>query len=135
MHGRSWLLDPYLRMILSENRFLSTFRPETGFFGSMRQTKKGGVAAALCNETRRRSVGGAGAGAPHIYAGKQEQPHHIDEMPVPGGEFEAEMLGGREGAVERAQQADDQEDRADDHMRAVEPGRHEEGGAEDVAGK
>ena len=72
-------------------------------------------------------------GAPHIYAGEQEQPHHVDEMPVPGGEFEAEVLGGREVAVDGAEQADDQEDRADDHMRAVEAGRHEEGGAVDIA--
>src|SRR6202040_4201402 len=33
------------------------------------------------------------AGAPHIDAGEQEKPHHVDEAPVPGGEFEAEMLG------------------------------------------
>src|SRR6266852_8855852 len=30
--------------------------------------------------------------APDIDADEQEQPDHVDEMPVPGGEFEAEML-------------------------------------------
>src|SRR6478672_12365979 len=73
------------------------------------------------------------ARTPHIDAGEQEQPDHVDEVPVPGGEFEAEVLGGREVALERARQAHDQEDRADDDMRAVEAGRHEEGGAVDVA--
>jgi len=29
--------------------------------------------------------------APHIDAGEQEQPHDVDEMPVPGGELETEM--------------------------------------------
>ena len=42
------------------------------------------------------SMGGVrhrrGAVAPDIDADEQEQPHHVDEMPVPGGEFEAEML-------------------------------------------
>src|ERR1017187_1200638 len=73
------------------------------------------------------------AGAPYIYAGEQEQPHHVDEMPVPGGELEAEMLLGIEVAGQRADQADDQKDRANDHMGAVEAGRHEESSAVDVA--
>ena len=30
---------------------------------------------------------------PDIDADEQEQPHHVDEVPVPGGELEAEMLG------------------------------------------
>ena len=42
------------------------------------------------------------AGAPHIDAGEQEQPHHVDEMPVPGGELEAEMLRRAELAGDRA---------------------------------
>src|SRR5882672_9863443 len=71
--------------------------------------------------------------APDIDADEQEQPHHVDEMPVPGGELEAEMLRRREMAEIRADQAHDQEGRADDHMGAVEAGRHEERGAIDVA--
>src|SRR5262249_44424431 len=72
---------------------------------------------------------GLGPGAQDIDAGKQEQPNHVDEVPVPGAELEAEMLLGREVSELGADQADDQERRADDHMRAVEAGRHEEGGA------
>ena len=30
--------------------------------------------------------------APHVDRGEQEQPHDVDEMPVPGGRLEAEML-------------------------------------------
>ena len=56
-------------------------------------------------------------------------------MPVPGGEFEAEMLGRAEMPGIGAKQTDDQEDRADQHMEAVEPGRHEEGRAIDIAGE
>src|ERR1700738_3939522 len=77
---------------------------------------------------------GFGAGAPDIDADEQEQPHHVDEMPVPGGEFEAEMLGRREVSGIGAEQADQQEDGADQHMEAVEAGRHEEGRAADIAG-
>src|SRR5215204_2145464 len=75
------------------------------------------------------------AGAPDIDAGEQEQPHHIDEVPVPGGEFEAEMLRRREMAEIGTDQADDQERGADDDMEAMEPGRHEKGGAVDIAAK
>ena len=61
-----------------------------------------------------RAVGhGFRAVAPDIDADEQEQPHHVDEMPVPGGEFEAEMLGRREMSGIGADQADDQEDGAD----------------------
>src|ERR1700682_3146038 len=83
-----------------------------------------------------RAVGhGFGAVAPDIDADEQEQPHHVDEMPVPGGEFEAEMLGRAEMPGIGAEQANQQEDGADQHMETVEAGRHEEGGAVDVAGE
>src|SRR5258707_4577643 len=71
--------------------------------------------------------------APNIDAGEQEQPDHVDEMPVPGGEFEAEMLVGFELPCQRADQAYDQEGRSDDDMGAMKTGRHEERGAIDVA--
>src|SRR5262249_33148068 len=74
-----------------------------------------------------------GRGAPDIDAGEQEQPHHGAEGPVRGGELEAEMLLGRELSELGGDQADDEDRRADDHVRAVEAGRHEEGGAVDVA--
>src|SRR3546814_10506218 len=47
------------------------------------------------------------------------QPHHVDEMPVPGGGFEAEMLARGEIAPMRADQVHDQEDRAHQHVEAV----------------
>ena len=49
-------------------------------------------------------------GAPDIDAGEEEQPDHVDEMPVPGGGFEAEMTGRGELARDGAAQADGQED-------------------------
>src|SRR5215204_4205439 len=76
---------------------------------------------------------GVGTGAPHIDAGEQEQPDDVDEVPVPGREFEAEMLRRREMAEIGTDQADDQERGADDDMEAMEPGRHEEGRAVDIA--
>src|SRR5215472_19075618 len=77
----------------------------------------------------------AAAGTPDINADKQEQPDHVDEVPVPGGELEAEVLLRREMPGIGAAQAHAQEDGADQHMEAVEAGRHEEGRAVDVAGE
>ena len=54
-------------------------------------------------------------------------------MPVPGGKLESEMLSRREVSEIGAEQTHDQKGRADDDMRAMEPGRHEECGAIDVA--
>src|ERR1700730_3400021 len=71
--------------------------------------------------------------APHIYASEQEQPYHVDEVPVPGGKLESDMLLGRELASQGADQAHNQEDRTDDDMKTMEPGRHEERRAVDVA--
>src|SRR6516162_9043519 len=72
-------------------------------------------------------------GAPHIDAGEQEQPDHVDKVPVPGGKLESEVLGGGEMAEIGADQADNQERGADDHMGAMKAGRHEKSGAIDVA--
>src|SRR5262249_57583994 len=80
-----------------------------------------------------RSVRRFAAGAPDVDAGEQEQPHHVDEVPVPGAELKAEMLRRREMAEIDADQAHDQKGRPDDDMSAVEAGRHEEGRAVDVA--
>ena len=76
--------------------------------------------------------------APDIDAGEQEQPHHVDEMPIPGRRFKAEMAGGRELAGNGAAQAHGQEDGADDDMGAMKARGHEEGrtidGAQIAAG-
>src|SRR3984893_11055318 len=101
--------------------------------------KKGGPAAALCSTSSpglmRAVRHGFRTVEPDIDADEQEQPHHVDEVPVPGGEFEAEMLGRGEVAGIGADQADGQEDGADQDVETVEAGRHEEGRAIDVAGE
>src|SRR5688500_6385130 len=71
--------------------------------------------------------------APAVDAGEQEQPYHADEMPVPRGGFEAEMLRRREVAEECAHQADGEEARSDDHVEAMEAGGHEKRRAVDAA--
>src|ERR1044071_5650330 len=70
---------------------------------------------------------------PHKDAGEQEEPHHVDEVPVPGRSFETEMTRRGELAGHSAEEADSEEDRADDDVEAVKARRHEEGRAIDVA--
>ena len=76
--------------------------------------------AALLN------LGPARAPAPPVDADKEEEPHDVDEVPVPGRRLEAEMVVRLEVALS-AEEADREEGRADDDMEAVEAGRHEEG--------
>src|SRR5688500_17220795 len=71
--------------------------------------------------------------APHVDRHEQEQPDDVDEMPVPGGRLEAEMLARGEMPLAGPHQADDQEDRPDDDVEAVEAGRHEERRAVDIS--
>src|SRR5262245_47987051 len=73
------------------------------------------------------------ARSPDIYTSEEKQPYHVNEVPVPGCEFETEMLFRSEVARHRAREANNQEDRADDHVGAVEARRHEESGAINVA--
>src|SRR5687768_6278608 len=89
--------------------------------------------ASLAGRKARSMIFGAPA-APDVDADEQEQPDDVDEVPVPSGRLEAEMLLRLEMALIGADQADDQEDRADDHMGAVEAGRHEEGRGVDIVG-
>src|SRR5579872_2940976 len=65
--------------------------------------------------------------APPVDADEQEQPDHVDEMPVPGRRLEAEMMRRREMALDGAAEVHGEEGRADDHVKAVKAGRHEEG--------
>src|SRR5689334_11566889 len=65
--------------------------------------------------------------SPPVDGREQEQPDHVDEVPVPRRRLEAEMPLRRELALDRADQADCEEDRADDDVETVEAGRHEEG--------
>src|SRR5262245_6179944 len=74
-----------------------------------------------------------GTRSPHIDACEQKQPDHVHEVPIPGSELETEMLGRREMAEIDADQAHDQKGRTDNHVRAVETGRHEKRRPIDVA--
>ena len=65
--------------------------------------------------------------APNVDSEEKEEPDYVHEMPVPGSRFETEMLLGCEITLECAEQADQQEDRSDQHVEAMEAGRHEEG--------
>ena len=62
------------------------------------------------------------ASAPDIDEGEQEQPDDVNEVPIPGSRFKAEMVCRREVPEIRAHKADTKEDRADDDMRAVKAG-------------
>jgi len=73
-----------------------------------------------------RAAAARSAAAPPIDPDKQEQPHHIDEMPVPRRRFEADMLIGLEMTADRTPQANGEEYRTNGHMKAVESGRHVE---------
>ena len=64
------------------------------------------------------------AGSPDINAGEQEQPDDVDKMPIPGCCFKTEMLLGREVALDRSKQTDNQEYRTDDHMGTMKARRH-----------
>src|ERR1700730_17909632 len=75
-------------------------RPPTATFSHKgrrkKKKKKGSPAAAPPYHKRIRSMRAVRHGfcavPPDIDADEQEQPHDVDEMPVPGGEFETEML-------------------------------------------
>src|SRR5262249_13104222 len=73
------------------------------------------------------------ASTPNVGAGEEGDPHHVDEVPVPGRELETQVLRRREMAEIGADQAYDQERRPNDHVRPVKAGGHEEGGTVDVA--
>src|SRR6516162_957857 len=84
------------------------------------------------------SAGHAGAAAPlspPIDADEQEKPDDVDEMPIPGGRLEPEMMVRLEITAPRAKKANRQECRADYHMEAVKAGRHEKGRRVDAAGE
>src|SRR5688500_14765252 len=71
--------------------------------------------------------------APDVDRHEKEQPDQVDEVPVPRRRLEPEVLARGEVAEVGAAQTDDQEDRADDHVEAVEAGRHVERRAIGVA--
>ncbi len=62
---------------------------------------------------------------------ENDDPHDINEVPVHLGGLDREMVFGGEIAAHRADQTDQQEDRADRHVQAVEARQREEGRAKD----
>src|ERR1044071_710756 len=99
----------------------------------LRKQKGGVMTPPLAQKNPARSFRMGYARAPDVYAGEQEQPDHVDEMPIPGGKFEAEVLLWSEMPRHGAEQTNDQEDRTDDDVGPVKSGCHEESGAVDVA--
>ena len=61
------------------------------------------------------------AHSPPVDAHEQEQPHDVDEMPIPGSGFQAKMMVGFEMALRRTPQADREEAGTDDHVETVKP--------------
>src|SRR5271163_2332214 len=72
------------------------------------RSSKGAVARPLATQRDdgRRSLDGGPGRAPPIDADEQEQPDHVDEMPVPGGCLEPDMVGRGELALHGTEQAD-----------------------------
>ena len=66
---------------------------------------------------------------------EQEQPNHINEMPIPGSRFQAEMVVRFEMALGGADQANQQKQGADQYMQTVKACCHEECGTIDPGGK
>src|SRR4030088_1386388 len=61
-----------------------------------------------------------------VHEDKQQEPDDIDEMPVPRGGFEREMMLRVEMTAEGPQEHDRQHDCADRHVKTVESREHEE---------
>src|SRR5207237_3781699 len=90
------------------------------------------VSAAVSAETAGASPLTRGCGAssrdfsagatPPVDAHEEEQPDHVDEVPIPGRRLEAEMVVGREMALDGAPEIHRKEAGADHHVKAVEAG-------------
>ena len=72
------------------------------------------------------------SGSPHVNSGKQEEPYHVYKVPVPSGEFKAQMPFRRELAFIRTRQIHCQKERSDDHMKSMEARRQEKGCAVNI---
>jgi len=64
--------------------------------------------------------------APNIDSGKQEQPNNVHEVPIPSGSLKSEMLLWCELAFHGAEQTNDEENGADQHVKTVKACGHEE---------
>ena len=64
--------------------------------------------------------------APDVYGCEEEQPHNVNEVPVPSCCFEPDMLLRGEVTLVQTDQANQQEDCSDQNVETVEACRHEE---------
>lgn len=78
---------------------------------------------------------GLASAAPDVDGEEEEQPHNVHKVPVPSSRLKSDVTFLREMTALQTQQADEQEDRADQDVEAVETGRHEEGRAVNVTRK
>src|SRR5690606_13366697 len=69
---------------------------------------------------------GAAAGSEPVDEDKEAEPDDVDEVPVPGDRLECEVPLRREMTSHHAQPDDEQHDRAEHDVHAVEAGQHEE---------
>lgn len=58
---------------------------------------------------------------------KQQQPHHIDKVPIPSGGFKGKMVVCVKVTAKHAVTNDDQNQRADGNMQGVKASQHKEG--------
>lgn len=70
---------------------------------------------------------------PPVDPAEQEQPYDVDEMPIPGGSLEADMLFRFEMGSIDSVETNSEERGADKNMEAVEAGCHVECRAKDLA--
>ena len=66
---------------------------------------------------------------------KQEQPYHIDEVPVPGHSLKCEMVIRLEMAFHAPEPDDDQHDGSHRHVESMEAGQHVERRAVNATGQ
>ena len=63
----------------------------------------------------------------YIDEDKQSQPDHINEVPIPAGRLEPEVIVAGKMPFLDAKEHHDQNDRTQDHVGTMKPGEHEEG--------
>ena len=73
--------------------------------------------------------------APDVDAGEEEEPDHINKVPVPSCGFKSDMSFGCEVPCLKAEEANREEDRTDHNVEAMEACRHEEVCTVDVSSK
>jgi len=64
--------------------------------------------------------------SPPVDGDEQEQPHHVDEVPVPGRGFKPEVMGFREVVGHQSGQTHRQEAGSNEHVESMESRGHVE---------